>query len=266
MNILEKVLIWLDASMKTPTSYGWFHLLFFSLMVITIIILAHKYKNSDNKTTKKILFICALISLIFEIYKQINFSFNYNETSTWWSYQWYIFPFQFCSTPMYIALIAALTKNKKLEYACYSFLATFGLVGGISVMIYPNTVFIDTIGINIQTMIHHGLQVIMGMYLLLSKRVSFSFKTLIKALYVFIILVGIALILNILTYYINIDGGLTLFYISPFHRSSLVILCDIYEKVPYFVFLIIYIGAFTLGSSIVLLISKLIYKRKNVKK
>lgn len=264
MNIVEKILIWLDSSMETPTSYGWFHLLFCLLMIITIILLFIKYKNTDNKGVKKILFICSLICLILEIYKQINFSFNYNEIYTWWSYQWYAFPFQFCSTPMYIALIGALTKNKQIEGACLAFLATFGLVGGLSVMIYPNTVFIPTIGINIQTMIHHGIQVVMGMYILLSKKVEFNFNTLKKALYVFLILVGIALFINILTYYINIDGGLTLFYISPFYKSSLVILCDIYEVVPYPIFLLIYITAFTLGSSIVLVIAKLFNKEKKV--
>ncbi len=262
MNVLEKILIWLNGSMTTPVSYGWFHLLSCLLVIIVIVFLFIKYKNIDNKGVKKILFICSLICLILEVYKQINFSFNYNETSTWWKYQWFAFPFQFCSTPMYIALIASLIKNKKIENACFAFLATFGLVGGLSVMIYPNTVFIPTIGINIQTMVHHGMQVIMGMYLILTKRIEFNFSTLKKALYVFLVLVGIALLINILTYYLNIDGGLTLFFISPFHKSSLVILCDIYEAVPYPIFLLIYIMAFTIGSSIILLIFKLFNKKK----
>ena len=163
---------------------------------------------------------------------------------------------------MYVAFLASITKNKKLEKCLYSFLATYGLVGGIAVMLYPNTVFVSETLINIQTMTHHGLMVVMGLYVIISKSIDFNFKTLINALKVFLILILIALFINITTYYIGIDNGLEMFFISPFHTSSLPVFSIIYEKIPYILFLLFYIFIFTLGSSITLIVSKIFIKKR----
>ena len=256
MNFFEKMLIILDSSMKEPTMYGWFHIMFLILMISTIIFLAIKYKHPSEKQTKNVLLIYGVTCIVLEILKQINFSFNYEGINTWWSYQWYIFPYQFCSTPMYVALVAALTKNKKLQKSLYAFLATYGLIAGLSCMIYPSTVFIDTIFINIQTMVHHGSMVIIGMFMITSKSIDFNFKTIKDAAKVFIVLIMIALLIDISTYYIGIDNGLEMFFISPFHTSALPVFNIIYDKVPYIVFLIIYILSFTIGCSIPILIAK----------
>lgn len=253
MNLLENILNLLNFQMNTPTDYGWFHVLSLIVLVFLIVILIIKKPN-----IKKVLFISSLIMIIFEIYKQITFSYS----DSTWEYQWYAFPFQFCSTPMYVAFLASITKNKKLEKCLYSFLATYGLVGGIAVMLYPNTVFVSETLINIQTMTHHGLMVVMGLYVIISKSIDFNFKTLINALKVFLILILIALFINITTYYIGIDNGLEMFFISPFHTSSLPVFSIIYEKIPYILFLLFYIFIFTLGSSITLIVSKIFIKKR----
>ena len=254
MNLLEKIIAFLQFKMSEPSLYGWFHLLSLIIMIGIIIFFTIKKFN-----VKKVLLIMSLIMIGFEIYKQLSFSYNDGV----WYYQWYAFPFQFCSTPMYVALIAALTKNKKLEYALYSFLATYGLVGGIAVMLYPNTVYVSESLINIQTMIHHGFMVIMGMYLLISNIIKLNLKTILSALKVFIVLVMIALAIDICTYYLNIDNGLEMFFISPFHTSSLPVFSIIYEKVPYLLFLLIYILSFTFGSNIPLFIKKIVLTLKS---
>ena len=260
MSFLNNILIFLDSDMTEPTMYGWFHIMFLILLVLSILIVKFKYNKLENNKIKKILLICSLVCITLEVYKQINFSFNYDSLHTWWSYQWYAFPFQFCSTPMYVALIAALTKNSKIEKAFYTFLATYGVIAGISVMLYPSTVFVDTIGINIQTMIHHSMMVFMGTFLIINNKIGYNFKSLLNGTIVFVICVLIALIMDISTYYLNIDGGLAMFFISPFHESSLPIFNIIYSKVNYILFLIIYILAFSFGAYLILLISKVLKK------
>ena len=74
------------------------------------------------------------------------------------------FPFIFVQSPMYIAPIAAFLRPGKVRQAILNFLGTFGLFGGLAVMIYAQPVFITTIGINIQTMVHHGAQVVLGSF------------------------------------------------------------------------------------------------------
>ena len=52
--------------------------------------------------SQKIILISGFIMLIFEIYKQVIFTYQVGH------YQWYAFPFQFCSTPMYLYIIYGL--------------------------------------------------------------------------------------------------------------------------------------------------------------
>jgi hypothetical protein len=261
MNFIERLLIYLDANMTQPASYGWFHWLFLVLTVITLLVIIFRYRNLSDHQIRKTLFFYALICLSLELYKQINFSFNYDTVSTWWSYQWYAFPFQFCSTPMYIALIASLTKSKLVKSSGYAFLATFGLTAGLAVMLYPATVFVDTIGINIQTMIHHSSMIVIGFLLIANQKIKHDLFTMIQALSVFLILVAMAIVIDVSTYVFGINQGLEMFFISPYHDSSLPVFNIIYQNVPYLVFLIIYILAFSLGSYLLYRIFQLPLKR-----
>lgn len=244
MNIFEKILVFLDGNMERPHSYGLFHIICLAIMILSIILIIKKYKGNSEKG-RKIILTLSIICLLFELYKQLNFSFNYSDTTTWWKYQWYAFPFQFCSTPMYIGLIAGIIKNEKIKNSLYYFLATYGLLGGLIAMIYPETCFVSTIGINIQTMFHHGSMVIMGICAITCLNLKFNFKSFISSTKVFILLVLIAITTNIITYYLGIDNGLELFYISPFHNSALPVFTLIDEKLPYFLFLIVYLILFS---------------------
>lgn len=249
MKILEKIIEVLKFKMNEPPMYGWFHLLGVIIMILLIIFLSYK-----KFKVKKVLLIMSLIMIVFEIYKQVSFSYN----NAIWFYQWYAFPFQFCSTPMYVALIAGLTKNKKLEQSLYAFIATYSVIAGMSVIIYPSTIFVSEVLINIQTLLHHSFMIIMGIYLLITNSVKPNIKTVISAFKVFAVLVVLSLIIDIGTYYLDIDGGLEMFFISPFHISTLPVFNIIYQKVPYLLFLIIYLTVFFVGSTIPLFIKKTI--------
>lgn len=244
MNILEKIIKFLQFEMNKPTSYGWFHIMCLLITIIVIYILIKKRPN-----LKKTILSISVIMLLFEVYKQLSFSYS----GEIWKYQWYAFPFQFCSIPMYVAFNAGIAKNKNIESFCYSFLATYGLVAGICVMFYPNDVFVKETLINIQTMVHHGSMVIMGVYILSNKVLTNRKETFIKALSVFLVSVALALLIDISTFYFHIDEGLKMFFISPYHKSTLPVFNIIYDKVPYAIFLLLYVLSFSTATSIPLL-------------
>lgn len=267
MNFLNSFMELLNGTMTTPTAYGWFHLLMITLIVSFTVFLCIKFKNATEKQTKLILLILSSVCLLLEIYKQLNFSYNDGN----WTYQWYAFPFQFCSTPMYVAFVASFLKEGKVRDCLFSFLATYGLFAGLAVMLYPGDVFISTIGINIQTMVHHGLQVTFGVFLLATKKVKMEYKTVLKALPVFAILVVTALSLNLITHFAGLTDTFNMFYISPYYPCTLPLLSLVYNALPYPIFLIIYILGFTLCGYIILMASlgltklyKLIFKPKNI--
>ena len=266
----QKVLSFLDLSMETPTPYGWFHLLFLALSFLVIIPLCLYPKQQSDTHIRRIIYITSLIVFALEIYKQINYSFSY-EGAVSFDYQWYAFPFQFCSTHMYIGILAGIFKKGKIHDALCAYLSTYALFAGLSVMFYPNTVFISTIGINIQTMICHGAMIAIGIYLFLKGYVPANHKTILKAVPVFAANVFIAAIMNEIA---HISGLLeretfNMFFISPYCEPSLPVYSIIQRIVPFPFCLIIYILGFTAAAYIVLLLAisvKKIFKLKALKK
>ena len=255
MSIWQSILSFLDFRMETPQPYGWFHLLFLALSFLALIPLL-KAKDRSPRAIRRFVLITSIVVILFEVYKQINFSFA-AENDFAFDYQWYAFPFQFCSTPMYIGLLAGLTKKGRLHESLCAYLATFSLFAGLSVMVYPVYVFIAQIGINIQTMVCHGSMITIGIYLLATGYVPLKHKTILKALPVFAVTLGMATIMNDIAYYSGLleTETFNMFYVSPYCDPHLPVYSWVQEVVPYPFCLIIYIAGFTLAGYLMLLIS-----------
>ena len=262
MEFLGELLEILNARMDTPTMYGWFHILFFVLSVALGAALC-KWKQPTDSFVSKLLLTTAILSIVLEVYKQINYTFSYDGQSITGDYQWYAFPFQFCSTPMYVGLLAGLLKKGKVRNSLCTYLATYALFGGLVVMIYPAQVFISTIGINIQTMICHGSMLTVGLYLLGSRYVKLEHKSILKAIPVFVCLVAMATVMNEIAYFSGLleTETFNMFFISPHCEGTLPVYSLVQGIVPYPWCMIIYVAIFTLAAYIMLLLAMLIKNR-----
>ena len=267
MNAFEKFLALLDGRMNTPPAFGWFHLLAIALVIVGIVVVCLTCRNISDKKFRIIVLCVSLLLIGFEIYKQLNFS--YDPSTDTWDYQWYAFPFQFCSTPMYVMLLIACLKEGKFRDFLCSFLATFGLFAGLIVMIVPGDVFISTIGINIQTMVHHGAMVVMGVFMYVSGKAKIEHKTVLKGAAVFAVFVVVAFGSNMLFHHFGNGENFNMFYIGPYIPCHLPVLSTIWPLVPYPIWLIIYLVGFTAAAYIMLLaamlIKKIVQKVKNNK-
>ena len=268
MEILVKIFEFLDSDMETPQPYGWFHLAWFAVSVILAVFLCVTHKENSDKRLRRIVFGVALTLFIMEIYKQIVYSFSVSDGVLVFDYQWYIFPFQFCSVPIYIGLLTGVFKKGKVHEALCAFLATYALFAGVCVMLYPVTVFTSTIGVNIQTMFCHGSMITIGIYLLGSGYIKLRHKTVLGAMSVFAISMACAIIMNELAYV----GGITetetfnMFFISPHCDPSLPVYSIVQEHVPYPFCMIIYYVAFSLAAYVILLIAMGIKKARSKNK
>lgn len=260
MKFLGRIIELLDTEMETPQMYGWFHLTFFALLIIGCVVLCYYKKQSEERFVRQLLIFSALIVLILEIYKQVNFTFSFDGTKINADYQWYIFPFQFCSMPMYISLLAGIVRKGKLHDSLCAFLATFAVFAGLCVMFYPAQIFIKTIGINIQSLICHSMMILVGVYLMKSGYVCVEHKTILKAIPVFISCVLIAIIMNEIAFLSGILESETfnMFFISPHCEPHLPVYSSVQAVVPFPWCLIIYVIGFSLAAYIVLLIAVLI--------
>ena len=250
----------LQARMERPALYGTWHIVSIILTIALTVCLVKFFRNAKDSTMRTLLFVGWLIMITLEICKQLEGAMQYDGYTVTWAYEWRWFPFQFCSTPMYTFPLVFLLKDCKFRRAIMAYIATFSLFAGLIVMILPTSVFTRDISINIQTMVHHGFQVVFGVYMAAYNRRHLNKRFFAWCMIVFAAFASVALILNVTVYPVLLEKGLTedfnMFYISPYLNNDLPVLSTIYPLVPYPVYLIIYVIGFTAVAALVYAVEK----------
>ena len=259
MEFINKLVKLIDVWGPVPKLYGWYHILCLLLMVGLTVLLIRKFKNCDDKTFRKIILITWITVVAFELYKQVVTSFD-SENNTW-KYLWYYFPFQFCSSPLYTLPFVAFLKDGRVRDAFIAFTMSFAFFGGLVVMIYPGDVFQGCIGINIQTMVHHASQVIIGIFVAVHQRKKFNKKFFLSSIIVFAVIVVVAILFNVVGHILIPEAGLNMFFVGPFVPSALPIFSIIYPLIPWPLFLAIYILGFSFVAMLICYIANLIYTK-----
>ena len=240
-------------SMPTPVSYGdwetsWFHYVTFALIIVISIVFARFYKDKPSHRVYKFVFITAILMTFFEGLRQLFFVWQSGG-----SYPWYVFPFQFCSTPIYVGLLIRFVPNT-LKETFIQYLGSFSFLGGILVMLLPNDIYISSVYINFQTTFHHGAMLVMGLVSLVRFK-YLSLKQFIPSILTFATFVLLAFLMNSLhNEFINVPT-FNMFFINPLYGATLPILKDIYPLVPYFVYLMIYVFGFTVLAYLIVAIN-----------
>ena len=249
---------------ELPGNYGWFHLVWLIIMFLacfaSVYFLARKH---NNKVDDIFVFSLGSFLVLIELYKQIFFAVL-NE-----GYDWSVFPFQLCSMPIYVAFIAPLIKNEKIKDGMYRFLASFCLLAGTFVMLYPNTCLnTPYVTMLIHTMVWHSTMVVIGVYLIFAKNYGKNLKELIIPSFMFAIFSSIAVGLNCLFYLNNKDVYFNMFYLSPYYYTPIEILTEIKDSLGIGVYFFIYVlGICVICSLVWLLIiglRKLLNKNKSL--
>ena len=258
---VQRMLEIMDYGMNTPTLFGWFHLVSLGVTALVTFLLCFRHKNDGPARIRAVVLWTSLIVIILEVYKQINYSFSYANGITF-DYQWYAFPFQFCSTPMYVGLLAGLLPEGRVQNALYSYLATFAMFAGAAVMVYPGDVFVGTIGINIQTMICHGSMICIGVYLMYTGAVKLEHKTIFSAAAVFSCAVTLAVILNEIAYGVGLleTETFNMFFVSRHCEPSLPVYSIVQGIIAYPWSLTLYILGFSAAAYFILLLGMVIDK------
>ena len=124
MNFFLKILLFLQGEMTEPKAFGWFHIMWIIFIFLFLVLLRNK---RSEKNLKVILGTYGIVALVFEILKQIAWSFNYENGIVTWDYQWYAFPFQLCTTPIIISIVCVFLKENKLRDILLSYIES-GLI------------------------------------------------------------------------------------------------------------------------------------------
>lgn len=256
MEFFASVLRVLDWRMERPLCYGLFHILWLVGVFAAAILFSLWHRKHPADRQRKVILGVSIAVILLEVYKQINFSFSY-ENGIAFDYQWYSFPLQFCSTPMFAGLLAGLTKKGKVHTAACAYLCTYSVFAGAAVMFYPGDVFIEVVGINIQTMVCHGSMIFLGIYLMATEYVQIGFKTVLKAIPVFAAFLVLAMVANEIAYFSGLleTESFNMFYISPHQPPHLPVYSLVQEILPYPWCLLVYILGFTAAAYVMQLLA-----------
>lgn len=232
--------------------YGWFFLMWVGIMALECVLLLPIAAKHNRKTTDRVVFIYGMIMFAAEIYKQVFFTVESG------AYQWNLFPWQFCSVPMFTAVLAPLLKSGRVKEAIYKFLAFFGLIAGVMTLILPEGFYWDYVTITCHSFFWHTSIIVIGLYLIIAngyaKETKNLFRELLPASAVYSIAVGIALAMDVvwglaLKNFFAENISFNMFYISPFYNCPLPVFRDMQPFMPYPVFLLLYILAFCIGAA-----------------
>lgn len=124
-------------------------------------------KKFNDKQISRILFLTGILLLFSEIWKQITINLVLKAAGEG-RYCWWYFPFQLCSTPMYMCLLLPLTLRKGregLRDAILTYLATFGLLAGT--VTFADTGGFSELGylpLTVHSWVWHIVMVLMGLF------------------------------------------------------------------------------------------------------
>lgn len=218
---LVRFLRWMDTRpAKTPRAFGLFHFLWVGIAVLLSVfwgILAWRLprKGREEKIDRRV-FLCGVCFFWLEVFKQLLWCVAIFPTG----YPFQIFPFQFCSLPLYLCLLAPMMPWRAFRTACYRFLALYGTIGGCLVVGYP--AFPELPVLCFHTMIWHSLMIALGVYLLIATRTGKHFLgEWLPATALFLGSFAAATVLNVVLRDLPGEGSgvLNLFYMSPYQST-----------------------------------------------
>ena len=233
--------------------------LLFLFLVFPLCFYLGRQARKDKRLEKITVFTIGILLITTEIYKQLLFAYHYNFDS----YHWDLFPFQLCSIPMYTAVIVAFLKDGKFKTGLYSFMALFGMLGGLAVTFYQNSVLTwEDYSLDYQSIIWHfalvGLGIYSATYLNIgSKTFKEDLKTYEYGALVFLACLIMAEIINLLIVlnhgYNEYTQGGNMFYISMFmFNLDIPILSTVTSTCGWYIGFIGYTFVLLLGGFVIL--------------
>lgn len=216
--------------MTPPLPWSVFHLVFLLLGSFGSIALARflyppralrealPLRQRDCPDPGRLLLLCGVCLAAGEIYKQLFLYLIVNEGS----YDWWYFPFQLCSTPMYLCLIFPFLPRGKVRDAVSVYLQSFGFLGGIMALLEPSGLMHPYWTLTLHGLLWHIMLIFIACCCTASGLTSQKSSGILPALPLFFLFCLMAMAVNIFT-----GGRADMFYISPYYPVTQVVFHEI---------------------------------------
>lgn len=224
-------------------AYTWFHFLFVLLTFVGIFLVS-KYAHPKISRKTKLTFLITVLVVMFlgEIYKEYDYyRHGLRGIQVINEFPWITFPWQFCDTPVYILFLVLVIPSERFKKIGFTYLQIFGFIAGVAVMVSPGEAYTNRLVVLIQTMVHHGLMIVLSAFI--SKvKLAGKFKEFIGASIILLSFIAVAFIFNLVFHDMS-NGVINNFYINP-KIPTVYPLLDKIQNISYILFLITYIIIF----------------------
>lgn len=231
-------------TMNTPAPYSAFHLLLGGTGILGAICLAWYL---SGKPARHVLLVCGLVLCASELYKQGFLYYVVNGEQ----YDWWYFPFQLCSMPMYLCLLVPIlsrTAPKGFSKAIYTFIQDFALLGGFMALADPSGLMYPYVVLTLHGFLWHFILIFLGLYCALSGKGSTNKKDFMGTIPLFLGFAGIATFINVAS---HPWGNADMFYISPYYPNGQIVFHQISLTLGTAAGNLLYLAAAILGGSLV---------------
>ena len=239
MNFINKLVEVINIECEIPVAFGSFHLTCLFLVICASVLLAAFFKESSERVYRTIVGIAFVLMLVMEIFKQLALPMSVVDGELVYRYIWNNFPFQLCSTPIYVFPLLVFLADGRLRDVAAAYTMTFSLIGGIAVYLVPKTVFSVKLALNIQTMVHHGLQIVIGIYTAARYRARINRRFFLGGVGLFAGFYAIANLLNTVGYdffvargWMNEGDSFNMFFISPRSDQTVPLFNEFLKSLP----------------------------------
>lgn len=171
------------------------------------------FRSLPDRSVDRVLFGCGVFLSGCEIYKQLFLYYIINDRC----YDWWFFPFQLCSLPMYLCLMLPLLKKGRGKTALFTFMQDYNLLGGIAALIVSDGFRHIHWTLTLHGYVWHMLLVLIGIFIWLTGRSDLTARGFHDTAPVFFLSCSAAAVINVLA---PGHGQADMFYISPYHPSS----------------------------------------------
>lgn len=170
-------------------------------------------RDLPETATSHILFLSGILLAVTELYKQLFLFYRINHQS----YDWWFFPFQLCSLPMYLCLMIPFLPSGRTKTALYTFMQDYSLMGGIAALIIPDGFCHIHWTLTLHGYLWHCLLILIGLLIYINGRSDLSRRGFLDTIPCFALSCCIATIINV---WAPGHGRADMFYISPYTPSS----------------------------------------------
>ncbi len=202
------------------------------------------FRSLSDDTVKNVLFAVGLILAAGELYKQLFLYFVINHGN----YDWWFFPFQLCSIPMYLCVIQFFIKSRKARRVIGTFLRDYCIMAGLAAIIVHEGFSGIHWSLTLHGYLWHTIMILTGFFCDLTGLADDSGAGYVRTLPLFWGCAAIATVINIAA---PRHGEADMFYISPYHVSVQPVVHELGLAIGIIPSDILYLCSICLGAAII---------------